>query len=76
MLTDKAILLHIERQPHGSAAFKQLVREMSLRGSERQATCGPIAGSGAKWALDRDRTRPLHALLNTRPPVRTLLPAG
>src|SRR5271166_2514813 len=36
MLTDKAILTHIERQPHGSAAFKQLVREMSLRGSERR----------------------------------------
>src|SRR5271166_7112257 len=36
MLTDKAILTHIERQPHGSAAFKQLVREMALRGDERQ----------------------------------------
>jgi ribonuclease R len=36
MLTDQAILKHIERQPHRSAGFKQLVREMGLRGSERQ----------------------------------------
>jgi ribonuclease R len=36
MLTDQAILSHIERQPHRSAGFKQLVREMGLRGSERQ----------------------------------------
>ena len=36
MLTDQAILKHIERQPHRSAGFKQLVREMSLRGEERQ----------------------------------------
>ena len=36
MLTDQAILKHIERQPHRSAGFKQLVREMSLRGEERR----------------------------------------
>ena len=36
MLSDQAILSHIERQPHHSAGFKQLVREMGLRGSERQ----------------------------------------
>jgi ribonuclease R len=36
MLTDQAILSHIERQPHRSAGFKQLVREMRLRGGERQ----------------------------------------
>ena len=36
MLTDQAILRYLERQPHRSAGFKQLVREMSLRGSERQ----------------------------------------
>ena len=36
MLTDQAILSHIERQPHRSAGFKQLVREMSLRGDERR----------------------------------------
>ncbi len=36
MLSDQTILSHIERQPHRSAGFKQLVREMRLRGSERQ----------------------------------------
>ena len=36
MLTDQAILNQIERQPHRSAGFKQLIREMGLRGSERQ----------------------------------------
>ena len=35
MLTDQAILQHIERQPHHSAGYKQLVREMALRGDER-----------------------------------------
>ncbi len=36
MLTDQAILRHIERQPHRSAGFKQLVREMGLRGDDRR----------------------------------------
>ena len=36
MLSDQAILRHIERQPHQSAGFKQLIREMGLRGDERQ----------------------------------------
>ncbi len=36
MLTDKSILRHIEQQPHQSAGYKQLVREMALRGQERQ----------------------------------------
>jgi ribonuclease R len=36
MLTDQAILRQIERQPHHSAGYKQLVREMGLRGDERQ----------------------------------------
>ncbi|MFZ1135430.1 MAG: VacB/RNase II family 3'-5' exoribonuclease [Candidatus Korobacteraceae bacterium] len=36
MLTDQAIIRHIERQPHRSAGYKQLVREMSVRGDERR----------------------------------------
>jgi len=36
MLTDQAILRHIERQPHHSAGYKQLVREMNLRGEDRR----------------------------------------
>jgi ribonuclease R len=36
MLSDQAILRHIERQPHHSAGYKQLVREMGLSGEERR----------------------------------------
>ena len=36
MLNDQAILKQIERQPHRSAGYKQLVREMALRGNERR----------------------------------------
>ena len=36
MLTDQAILRHIERQPHHSAGYKQLVRELNLRGDDRR----------------------------------------
>ncbi|HZP21940.1 MAG TPA: hypothetical protein VFB04_00760, partial [Terriglobales bacterium] len=36
MLSDQTILRHMERQPHQSAGYKQLVREMGLRGAERQ----------------------------------------
>ncbi len=36
MLTDQAIIRHIERQPHRSAGYKQLVREMSVRGNDRR----------------------------------------
>ncbi len=36
MLTDQAILRQIERQPNHAAGYKQLVREMGLRGAERE----------------------------------------
>ncbi len=36
MLNDEAILKHIERQPQGSAGYKQLIREMALRGDDRR----------------------------------------
>jgi ribonuclease R len=36
VITDQAILRQIERQPHRSAGYKQLVREMSLRGNDRR----------------------------------------
>ncbi len=44
MLTDQAILRHIARQPHQSAGFKQLVREMGLRGTERQQLAERLQG--------------------------------
>src|SRR5262249_23859428 len=36
MLSDSAILKKIEQQPKRSAGFKQLVRELGLRGNERR----------------------------------------
>ncbi|HWR36994.1 MAG TPA: RNB domain-containing ribonuclease, partial [Clostridia bacterium] len=36
MISESQVLRHIERLPNRSAGYKQLVRELSLRGSERQ----------------------------------------
>jgi len=36
MISETELLRHIERQPHRSASYKQLIRELSLRGAERQ----------------------------------------
>src|SRR5205085_1514123 len=35
MISDRTILNHIERQPHQSAGYKQLVRELGVRGEKR-----------------------------------------
>ena len=58
MITDQTILGHIERQPHRSAGFKQLVREMRLRGSERQQLVDRLQAlvkSGRLVETGRDR---------------------
>src|SRR5271166_284249 len=58
MITDQAILRHIERQPHRSAGFKQLVREMALRGDERQQLADRLQAlvkSGRLMETARDR---------------------
>src|SRR5208283_5378437 len=58
MITDQAILRHIERQPNRSAGFKQLVREMSLRGEERQQLAERLQAlvkSGRLIETGRDR---------------------
>jgi ribonuclease R len=36
VLSESRVLQHIEKQPHRSAGYKQLIRELSLRGSERR----------------------------------------
>ncbi len=57
-MNDQAILKHIERQPHRSAGYKQLVREMALRGDERQqlaARLEALVKSGRLVETDRDR---------------------
>ena len=58
MITDQAILSHIERQPHRSAGYKQLIREMSLRGAERQQLAErlqALVDSGRLVETGRDR---------------------
>jgi ribonuclease R len=41
-LSDSVILKKIERQPKGTAGFKQLVRELGLRGAARQELSGQL----------------------------------
>jgi ribonuclease R len=36
MVNEAQLLRHLERQPHRSAGYKQLIRELSLRGEERR----------------------------------------
>src|SRR5271167_477491 len=58
MLTDASILRHFERQPHRAAGFKQLVRELSLRGDERQQLAERLQAlvkGGRLIELARDR---------------------
>ncbi len=58
MISDQAILSHIERQPHRSAGYKQLIREMSLQGSERQQLAARLKGlvdGGRLVETGRDR---------------------
>ena len=65
MLTDKSILRHIEQQPHQSAGYKQLVREMALRGQDRQQLgerLRALVKSGQLIETGRDRyTMASHA---------------
>ena len=58
MISDQAILRHIERQPHRSAGYKQLVREMSIRGDERRQLAERLqamVNSGRLIETGRDR---------------------
>src|SRR6516165_11198550 len=58
MLNDQSILRQIERQPHHSAGYKQLIREMSLRGAEREQLAERLRAlvkSGRLIETGRDR---------------------
>ena len=44
MLSDSTILKHIAKQPKRAAGFKQLVRELGLRGDERREPCQEVPG--------------------------------
>jgi ribonuclease R len=70
MLNDHAILAQIERQPNRTAGYKQLIREMSLRGVERQQLADRLAAlvkSGRIVETGRDRyTLSQHAAARQR----------
>ena len=58
MVSETRILQHIEKQPNRSAGYKQLVRELSLRGSERrdlQQVLENLVRRGKLLETDRDR---------------------
>jgi len=57
-LSDSAILKKIERQPKGTAGFKQLVRELGLHGTARQQLSEHLqrlVSSGQLLQVDSDR---------------------
>src|ERR1039458_3835189 len=58
MLSDSIILKHIARQPKRAAGFKQLVRELGLRGDERRdldELLRKLVASGTLIQSDSDR---------------------
>jgi ribonuclease R len=58
MLSDSTILKHIARQPKRSAGFKQLVRELGVRGDGRgelNSLLHKLTGSGQLILVDSDR---------------------
>ena len=54
MLSDSTILKHIARQPKRAAGFKQLVRELGLRGDERRELDSAAAEDGGARDADSD----------------------
>jgi len=65
MLSDSAILKKIERQPKRAAGFKQLVRELGLRGEQRRELderLDRMVGGGQLIRVDSDR----YALPSTK----------
>ncbi len=65
MVNDRSILERIEGQPNRSAGYKQLIRELGLRGNERrelQERIAALVKSGKLIELDGDRyALPQHA---------------
>jgi ribonuclease R len=58
MLSDSSILKHISKQPHRTAGFKQLARELGLHGDERRELndrLQKLVASGALVAENSDR---------------------
>ncbi|HET8667565.1 MAG TPA: RNB domain-containing ribonuclease, partial [Terriglobales bacterium] len=54
MLSESSILRHLARQPKQAAGYKQLVRELGVRGEERQRLSEMLAGMVARHQLLAD----------------------
>src|ERR1051326_4894651 len=57
MFTDSLILRKISQQPRHTAGFKQLIRELSLHGEERQALQSHLSDMVARGELTQDGDR-------------------
>ena len=67
MISESDLLQHIEDQPQRAAGYKQLIRELSLRGRDRLELESLLAdlvvrGKLVLVARDRDRLLPGHRL--------------
>ncbi|HYG99692.1 MAG TPA: RNB domain-containing ribonuclease [Terriglobales bacterium] len=57
MISESAVLRHLSRQPKQSAGYKQLVRELGLRGDDRQRLSELLAGMVGRGQLLADSER-------------------
>jgi ribonuclease R len=75
MISESDLLQHIEDQPQKAAGYKQLVRELSLRGSERQeleSLLADLVVRGKLVLVARDRYALAAAAVNRNLVVGTL----
>jgi ribonuclease R len=75
MISESDLLQHIEDQPQRSAGYKQLVRELSLRGRERQeleSLLADLVVRGKLVLVARDRYALASAAINRNLVVGTL----
>ena len=75
MISESDLLQHIEDQPQRAAGYKQLVRELSLRGRERQeleSLLADLVVRGKLVLVARDRYAIASAAINRNLVVGTL----
>ncbi|PSH04168.1 MAG: ribonuclease R [Acidobacteria bacterium] len=75
MISERDLLRHIEDQPHHAAGYKQLIRELSLRGRERQeleSHLADLVSRGKLVLVARDRYAIASAAVNRNLVIGTL----
>ena len=75
MVSEREILKHIARQPNRQASFKQLLRDLGARGTDRRALKDELARLVRQGALVRSRGQ-YFTLAADKPAVRWLQKAG